>query len=209
MAGPPIVEATAVPDARSTALVLVDLQNDFLHPDGAYARGGATSPALAALPARIAPLVEVARTAGVPVVVSRFTLWPGRSGEALIDPHLAELRPFLRDGDFAPGSWGQRQLDLLGAVDVEIDKVAYSAFAHTRLEWWLRRVGIDRVVVGGIVTNGGVASTVHDAHVRGLGVRLLADGSAAFDDDVHDATVRSLASVAPALTVEQLCGAWS
>ena len=48
--------------------MLADLQNDFIHPDGAYARGGAKVPEIAALPARLAPLAEAARSAGSPVM---------------------------------------------------------------------------------------------------------------------------------------------
>ena len=67
-------------------------------------------------------------------------------------------------------------------ADLAVEKVAYSAFYMTRLEWVLRKAGIDRLVVGGIVTNGGVASTVRDAHVRDFEAVVLADGCAAFDD---------------------------
>ena len=45
----------------TTALVLGDLQNDFIHPQGAYGKAGQSDPAIAALPARLAPLVRVAR----------------------------------------------------------------------------------------------------------------------------------------------------
>ena len=83
---------------------------------------------------------------------------------------------------------------MLGDADLTIDKVSYSAFAHTRLGWWLGKVGVDHVVLGGIVTNGGVASTARDAHGRDLGVTLLADGCGAFDPAVHDATLTSLRS---------------
>lgn len=192
----------------SPALLLIDLQHDFLHPDGAYARGGATAPALAAVVEPAARLAAAARAASVPVVASRFTLWPGRGGEPLIDPHLERLRPFLRAGDFAPGSWGQATLDEIGAVDAAVDKVAYSAFAHTRLAWWLDRLGVDHLVVGGIVTNGGVASTVHDAHVRGYSVSIVADVCAAFDDELHDATLRSLGSIATVTTSHDVMAAW-
>jgi nicotinamidase-related amidase len=59
----------------------------------------------------------------------------------------------------------------------------------------LRRAGIDTLVFAGIVTNGGVASTVRDAHVRDFRAIVLADGCAAFSAAVHDATIASLASV--------------
>ena len=48
-------------DPQKTALVLVDLQNDFLHEQGAYARAGVKSDAIAALPARLKPLAEALR----------------------------------------------------------------------------------------------------------------------------------------------------
>ena len=69
-------------------LVIVDLQNDFLHPEGAYARGGATSPAIAALPARVKPVADAVRAAGGWVISTHFTLVPGKQGEPFISPHL-------------------------------------------------------------------------------------------------------------------------
>jgi nicotinamidase-related amidase len=84
-----------------------------------------------------------------------------------------------------------------------VDKVAYSAFAHTRLDWLLRRFRCDHIVVAGIVTNGGVASTVHDAHVREYGVTVLTDGCASFDEVVHSATLTSLASTARLTTCDE------
>lgn len=185
----------------NSALVLVDLQNDFLHPDGAYARGGAVSEAARALPARLAPAVAAARRARVPVIATCFTLVPGLDGEPMIAEHLRVLRPFLRRGDFAAGSWGHSVVDELLPIDAVVEKVAYSAFLHTRLEWLLHQWGVHDVAVAGIVTNGGVASTVRDAHARGFHVRLLSDGCAAFDEKIHDATLISLAGVAEMVAV--------
>ena len=65
---------------ESAALLLLDLQNDFLHPNGAYARGGQTSEAIAALPARLKPLADLMRRRGVLIVATLFTLVPGRGG---------------------------------------------------------------------------------------------------------------------------------
>jgi ureidoacrylate peracid hydrolase len=178
-----------------TALVLVDLQNDFLHPDGAYGRAGQGAPAIAALPARLKPVADAMRRAGGWIVSTHFTLVPGRDGEPFILPHLKALRPFLGKGDFAPGSFGHDLVAELKPADLTIEKVAYSAFYMSRMEFVLRRAGIDTLVFGGIVTNGGVASTVRDAHVRDFRVIVLADGCAAFSEAVHAATIASLASV--------------
>jgi nicotinamidase-related amidase len=187
-----------------TALLLCDLQNDFLHPEGAYGRAGQSAPEIAALPARLAPLAQAMRAAGGLVMATHFTLVPGRGGEPLISPHLRQLRPFLTRGDFAPGSWGQRTVDALQPVDVAVEKVAYSAFYMSRLEWVLRKLGVDRLVVAGIVTNGGVASTVRDAHVRDLGVTVLEDGCAAFSPAVHDAAIAGLRPVARIASVAEV-----
>ncbi len=183
-----------------TALLIVDLQNDFLHPDGAYGRAGQTAPAIAALPARIRPVADALRAAGGWIVSAQFTLAPGKGGAPLISPHLARLRPFLGRGDFAPGAWGHRLVDELQPADLTIEKIAYSAFYQTRMEWALRRAGISTLLICGIVTNGGVASTLRDAHVRDLHTILLSDGCAAFSAGAHDAAIASLSTISQVAT---------
>ncbi|MEJ1158978.1 cysteine hydrolase family protein [Prosthecomicrobium sp. N25] len=191
-------------DLTATALLTVDLQNDFIDPNGAYARGGQSSPAIAALPGRVRPLAEALRARGGLVVATQFTLVPGRGGEPLISPHLKALRPFLRKGDFAPGSWGNATVDALQPVDVVIEKIAYSAFYMTRLEWVLRKLGVTRLLVGGIVTNGGVASTVREAHVRDIDAIVLEDGCAAFSEAVHATAIEALRPVARIATIAEM-----
>lgn len=190
--------------AAETALLLCDLQNDFLHPDGAYGRAGQTAPEIAALPARLAPLCARVRAAGGWIVSTHFTLVPGRDGTPLISPHLARLRPFLARGDFAPGGWGHALVDALAPADFTVEKVAFSAFYMSRLEWVLNRVGIRRLLVAGIVTNGGVASTVRDAQVRDFAVTLLEDGCAAFDAATHATAVAALRPVAAIARVAEV-----
>ena len=183
--------------AANTALVIIDLQNDFLDAKGAYARGGDTNPPALPLPERVAAVARALKAAGGLVVASQFTLWPDASGEPMVSPHLKALRPYLRKGDFAPGSWGQANVDALaGLVDVAVSKVAYSAFFNTQLDWVLRRAGIDTVAVCGIVTNGGVASTVRDAHMRDYRTLVLADGCAAFGEERHRTSLADMANVA-------------
>jgi nicotinamidase-related amidase len=181
---------------RHTALVIVDLQNDFVHPDGAYARGGQKNADIAALPARVGPVAETLRAKGGWIVSTHFTLVPGKGGEPFISPHLKAMRPFLKKGDFAPGGWGHRLLDELQPADLSIEKIAYSAFYMTRLEWVLRKAGIDTLLFCGIVTNGGVASTVRDAHIRDFPVTVLSDGCAAFSRETHERSIGDLSTLA-------------
>lgn len=186
---------------KNAALMLLDLQNDFIDPKGAYGRAGQTSAAIAALPARLKPLAELMRVRGGVTVATLFTLVPGRGGDPIISPHLKTMRPFLGTGDFRPGSWGHQLVDALGPADFTVEKIAYSAFYMTRLEWVLRKAGIEKLYVSGIVTNGGVASTVRDAHVREFEIVVLEDGCAAFSDTVHRAAIEGLRPVATISTV--------
>ena len=182
-------------DWSRTGLLTIDLQNDFIHPDGAYGRAKQGAAAIAALPGRVAPLVAALRKHGGTYISAQFTLVPDPSGEPLIAPHLKALRPFLTRGDFTPGSFGHTVVDTLHPADYVIEKVAYSAFYQTRLEYIMRAAGLENLIVGGIVTNGGVASTLRDAHLRNIETLMLTDGCAAFRDDVHDATILSLGTV--------------
>jgi len=191
-------------DPRRTALLTIDLQNDFLHPDGAYGRAGQGAAAIAALPARIKPVAEALRARGGTYISAQFTLVPGPGGAPLIAPHLKALRPFLGKGDFAPGAFGHDLVDTLQPADFTIEKVAYSAFYQTRLEYILRALSIDHLIVGGIVTNGGVASTLRDAHLRNIETIMLTDGCAAFVDAVHDATLISLGTVTHQMTCAEV-----
>lgn len=195
-------------NSSTSALVLGDLQNDFLHRDGAYGRANQSHPSIAALPGKLKPLVDVARQRGVLIVATLFTLVPARGGEPMISPHLKGLRPFLKKGDFTPGSWGQQLVDDLAPADVAIEKIAFSAFHASRLEWVLRKCGIEQLYCTGIVTNGGVASTIRDAHVREFECTVIEDGCAAFSDDVHRAAIEGLRPVAKIQTIAGVMQQW-
>ena len=193
-------------DAGRTALLIVDLQNDFLHPQGAYGRAGQTAEAIAALPGRVKPLADAMRAAGGWIVSTQFTLVPAKGGEPFISEHLRELRPFLGKGDFEPGAWGHRLVDELQPADLTLEKVAYSAFYQTRLEWVLKRADIETLMVCGIVTNGGVASTVRDAHVRDFHTIVVGDCCAAFSSEAHDTALRDLSTVSQVMNTKDANG---
>ena len=198
---------TFLPPPATTAFVIVDMQNDFVHPDGAYGRAGKTAAAIAALPARHRKLAKAMRAAGGWIVSTHFTLVPGRDGEPFMSPHLKNLRPFLGRGDFAPGSFGHELIADLQPSDLQVEKVAFSAFYQSRMEWMLARAGIRTLIFGGIVTNGGVASTVRDTHVRDSHTIVLADGCAAFSQSAHEASIAALATISEIATVDEMVAA--
>ena len=189
---------------NTTALVLIDMQNDFIHSSGAYARGGATSEYISSLPALLKPVANTIRETGGWIVSTHFTLVSGKNREPFISEHLQELRPFLSTGDFLSGSFGHDLIDELAPSDLFVEKVAYSAFYMSRLDWLLKQAGITNLIFGGIVTNGGVASTVRDAHVHGYQNTVLSDGCAAFDQSVHEVAIKDLKTVANIKTCSEL-----
>jgi nicotinamidase-related amidase len=193
----------AIPVARS-ALLIVDLQNDFIHPTGAYGRAGQSAPEIAALPERIKTLADRLRRQGGWIVSTQFTLVPAKGGEPLIAPHLKELRPFLGKGDFAPGAWGHQLVDVLQPADLVVEKIAYSAFYMTRLEWVLRKCAVERLLIAGIVTNGGIASTAREAHVRDFETTVLEDGCAAFSPEAHDTAIEALRPVCRVARIDEV-----
>ena len=99
-------------------------------------------------------------------------------------------------------------IEPLAPADINIEKIAYSAFHASRLEWVLRKCGIEHLYFTGIVTNGGVASTVRDAHVREFHCTVIQDGCAAFGETVHAAAIEGLRPVAKVITVADATAAF-
>ena len=192
---------------NKTALVLVDLQNDFVHSDGAYGRAGQRSDAISALPKRLTPLAELMRLKGGWIISPHFTLVSGKDGDPFISADLKKLRPFLGHSDFQGGSWGHALIDELKPADLSVEKVANSAYYQTRVEWLLNRAEISTLIFSGIVTNGGVASTVRDAHVRDFETVVLSDGCAAFTEEAHVASITSLKSITEVRTCVEMISA--
>ena len=95
-------------------------------------------------------------------------------------------------------------VDELGNPDFIIEKIAYSAFYMTRLEWVLRKNCITDLIVAGIVTNGGVASTMRGAHVLDLHTTVLTDGCAAFSDTAHQSAIADLSTVSDVATCAEI-----
>ena len=103
-------------------------------------------------------------------------------------------------GAFKPGSWGHTLVEQLQPADLVVEKVAYSAFYMTRMEWVLKKAGIENLIICGIVTNGGVASTVRDAHVRDFNTVVLSDGCAAFSSLAHDQAMGDMSTISTVMS---------
>jgi ureidoacrylate peracid hydrolase len=161
--GPPFAPVSwdLVPGA--TALVLIDLQNDFLHERGWYARSGVDISHMRRVIEPTRKLLEAARAAEVPVIWTRHGF-----RDATDAGPFFQLRPFLRDGGLRRGTWGFDVYDELtpAGEDWLVEKNRLSAFFNTNLELILRGLGAETVLITGVLTNQCVAATSKDAMFR-------------------------------------------
>ena len=180
--------------ADGYALLVVDMQNGFCHPDGSFPRiGRGLEGAMDAVRAA-AVAVGQARRAGIPVVFTRHVYRPGRADEggALIrnSPALAGIN------GLAAGFWDADVVDELGCgpEDLVVDKVRFDAFQWTSLEPLLRGLGVTKLMICGVVTNICVESTARSAFMRDFPVTLLEDCCAAKTRRLHELAIEVLSS---------------
>ncbi|MGH3253913.1 MAG: cysteine hydrolase family protein [Streptosporangiaceae bacterium] len=182
--------------ANHRALLVIDMQNAFCHPDGSFAQMDMGLEGALEAVASAAVAVGQARRAGIPVVFTRHVYRPGRGDEGASlkrnSPALASLQ------GLAATSWDAQVMDELGCGpdDLVVDKVRFDAFQWTSLEPLLRGLGVAELVICGVITNLCVESTVRSAFMRDFPVTLLADCCAAKTRRLHELSLEVLSSYA-------------
>jgi ureidoacrylate peracid hydrolase len=175
---------------EAAALIVVDMQNGFLRPDGFFAKGGLDWRRCAATIDPNRRVVAAARAARLPVVFTRYTLKPDYSDAGL----LAEWRPHLKSlGAMVQGTCDWQICEELTPQpgDLIVDKTRYSAFHGTRLAETLHDMGVTMVVVTGVTTNMCVESTVRDAFTLDFKVVVLEDCVGAPSDIMQQGPLQS------------------
>ena len=178
-------------DPEHTALLVVDVQNDFCHPDGALARLGADTTAVQEMVSRLLLLVDAARGAGATVVWLQLLNTEYTTSEV-----AHEQRRRTRPGTemiCQAGAWGGKFYRVEPAEgEPLVVKRRYSGFVDTELDLILRSRGIRTVVVTGVATNVCVESTARDAYMRDYYVVLVDDCTAAYSPVKHAATLDNI-----------------
>jgi nicotinamidase-related amidase len=182
-------------ERASTALVVVDMQNDFV-------RAGAP---LEVPDARVTiavqrRLLEAFRAAGRPVVFTRFVAGPERTlmwnWSPVLAPPICCCRPgFLRSYGDAEG-----ELDCTAVVDElaplagepQVEKYGYNGFHRTSLTDVLRAQAADTVVITGTVTQICVEDTARGAFHEGFQAVVVSDAVSSYDPELHRATLRNV-----------------
>lgn len=200
------VELGALPqrltlDLERTAIVVVDMQNDFCSPGGWLASIGVDVSGAAAAAAHLATILPALRRAGVPVV---WLNWGNRPDLANLPPGVRHVydsdgtgggigdRAGLSEAVLTAGSWGAALVDALVPEpdDLHVDKYRMSGFVDTPLDSVLRNRRIDTVLFAGVNADQCVLSTLVDAANLGYDVVLVEGASATTSPSYcYDATV--------------------
>jgi len=197
-------------DPKATAMIVVDMQNDFV------ASGAAMeTPAARAVVPKLAEALKICRDAGIKIIYTAHVHRSDGSDMGLFDdmhPPIAN-RDALVDG--TPGVEIYSELAPAAGEHV-IKKHRYSGFFGTDLDIILREWGVDTVIISGTTTENCCQATARDAMFRNYRVVFLSNATATYDypdkgfgamqaADVHHATLVILAaSTAHVMSVEDM-----
>lgn len=181
-------------DPACTALVLIDIQNDFCHPNGVFGRLGHDLSMMPQMAAQTRLLLDAARRLSMLVLFVRATY----DGEVLSGP-LAETyhrRGFVHsqcpEGSFGADWYGGLAPDPAAVNEVVVTKHRFSAFWGSDFDLYLRANGIRNVVFTGVVTSGCVESSLRDAFFRDYYVVVARDCVAEASPERHAAALHKI-----------------
>jgi ureidoacrylate peracid hydrolase len=188
-------------DPNTTALVVIDVQNDFCHPDGAFGRVDHDNSRMPDLAAALHKLLAEARARQVLTVFVRATYDREVTSRPLAQHRrrLGLLQSLCLEGTWG-ADWFAGVAPAGGPNEVVLTKHRFDAFQGTPLDLYLRSNGIRTVIVTGVVTSGCVESTVRHAFFRDYRVVVPHDGVAESVQERHDVGLavmrRSFATIA-------------
>lgn len=175
--------------AAESALVVIDMQNDFCSERGYYAMAGRDISGLVAAIAPTAALLGRARQAGMSVVFTRLVYDPARG--AMEERHRILPERWSASGErLVPGSWGADVIDALAPLpgEIVIDKHGYSAFEGTGLAHELQARGARTLLFSGVVTYACVLASAFAAFDAGFDVLVAREAVGTWVDRLGEAT---------------------
>lgn len=199
-------------DPKYTALVVIDVQNDFCSPKGLFDRIGKNLSMMQPAVERIGALVEEARLAGVlPIFIQNQWLPDNRVVSG----------PFLRfminkqgmdpsEGCCVSNTWGAEILEAVRRRpdDIIVQKWRPSAFRGTNLDIVLRCNNIRSVVLTGVITQGCVESTARDAMFHDYYTAVVEDCIATYNTELHEASLKVMRSRFDVLPSRRVIDIW-
>ena len=201
--------ATMALSRDRTALLVVDMQNSFCADDGGCGRTGLPIQNLQTAIQPCVKLVAAARSAGIPVIYTRYMYRPDYADGVILVKHLL---PELKDAKaLQAGTWDIEVVPELAPQDGDfvVDKNRPSAFYATSMETILNGLDVDSLVVCGVTTNCCVETSVRDASQRDFKTFVVQDAVAELDYERHQVALKSMAMLFGNLvSVADVEGAW-
>lgn len=175
------------------ALLIIDMQNGFCHPEGCFGKLGMPVSNHLAIVETINKLRAASHAAKVPVIFTRLCYNQDYSDAGVQmeeQPQIKELRGLVR------GTWDADVLDELAPDtargEIVIDKTRNSAFFKTGLEDLLRSRGVNQLLCTGVGSNVCVESTVRDGAARDYYCKTISDATATLTMEDHNACMKNL-----------------
>ncbi|MDO8689945.1 MAG: isochorismatase family cysteine hydrolase [Dehalococcoidia bacterium] len=179
-------------DPKQCLLLVVDVQNDFCHPEGSMSKAGQDLSMVGEIMPHLSELLKEARRIEVPIIFTQAIHNPWTDSEA--------WRTRLHGVDLdmprhcREGSWGAELYEVTpGKGERVLAKRRFSAFYATDLDVMLRARGVKSLVLAGVATNICVETTARDAFMHDYNIVFLSDCSAAYHREEHDATLTNIA----------------
>jgi ureidoacrylate peracid hydrolase len=181
----------SAPDSSASpeALLVIDMQNSFCHPDGVMRSLLRPIDRLDELVSTLARVITEVRSRGVPIVYLRQVFQPNYAdADAVFRRMLPEA---MRRGGLARGSWDAQIIDELAphAEDTVVDKTRFDGFHATPLATILRGMGVRRLLLSGAYTNICVEITCKSAFQHDFEPILFTDCVGAHDQRVHNRAI--------------------
>jgi nicotinamidase-related amidase len=209
----PLVDPAALPpliEPSKTALVIIDVQEDFVSPTGASSRWGIDLSILDKPLDNVEALIAAARARGVTLAFVRVVTRPETDSDALKALHARKGRSPASVGICRAGTPGADYYRVKPqAGDIEIQKVLYSTFSGTDFDAQLKARGIDNLVIVGFTTDCCVDCTARDAFHHNYDVFVVTDATAAYEEVLHYGALNGLAKNCALLTdTRSVLNAW-
>ena len=173
-----------------TAIIVVDVQNDFCRPEGALGKAGQpTESALAMIP-NLQRLLAAARAVNAPVIFIQTIHENATDSEAWVGRLGGKVAAICRKN-----TWGAEFTEVapLPSEPVVI-KHRYSAFINTRLDSVLRTYKIENLIMTGVSTNVCVESTARQGYMLDYNIVFVSDCTAAYSQEEHDMALYNMKS---------------
>ena len=178
-------------DPRCTALIVIDLQEDFLSPTGYFAKQGYDPGPLRAILPTVNRLIDAARAIGIRIIHTR----QGYRGD------MADMTPYEKWRRTRAGLDGTQVLlrsspgfEIVSDIevrpeDIVVDKTCNGAFTYTDFEHVLRAQGITHLLFSGCTTDVCVHTTLREACDRNFQCLTISDACASGDQRAHEAAL--------------------